>query len=89
MLEGLSAQCQQLGQGSFVMGGAAVHAAILIPLMLIAGIGMFLLVNLVLKWLWNITMPDVFGLKQISFWQTFRLLLIACILFGGGSAMIR
>lgn len=41
-----------------------------------------------LQWLWNITMPDVFGLKQITFWQAFRLLIIAGILFGGTGTVI-
>jgi len=36
-------------------------------------------------WLWNITMPEVFGLKEITFWQAFRLLLLAGFLFGAGS----
>ena len=44
---------------------------------------LFLLVVALLQWLWNITMPDVFKLPTISFWQAFRLLLIASILFGG------
>ena len=37
----------------------------------------------VFHWLWNTTMPEVFGLKRITFWQAFRLLLIATLLFGG------
>ncbi|EEG76028.1 hypothetical protein [Dethiobacter alkaliphilus] len=41
------------------------------------------LVTALLQWLWNITMPDVFNLKVITFWQAFRLLIIAAILFGG------
>jgi hypothetical protein len=28
-------------------------------------------------------MPEVFNLKEISFWQAFRLLLIAGLIFGG------
>lgn len=35
------------------------------------------------QWLWNITMPEVFNLKRITFWQALRLLLMASILFGG------
>ena len=35
-----------------------------------------------LRWLWNLTMPRIFGLPQIAFWEAFRLLLIAGILFG-------
>lgn len=36
-----------------------------------------------LQYLWNTTMPQIFGLNEITFWQSFRLLLIATILFGG------
>jgi len=38
---------------------------------------------LVFKWLWNITMPDVFGISEVTFWQAFRILILASILFGG------
>jgi len=34
--------------------------------------------------LWNATMPEVFGLRQIGFWAAFRLLLIAGFLTSGG-----
>ena len=37
----------------------------------------------VFQWLWNITMPEVFGLRRIRFWIAFRLLLIAGFLAGG------
>jgi hypothetical protein len=33
--------------------------------------------------LWNTTMPQVFKLPTITFWQAVRLLLLAGILFGG------
>ncbi|MCX6310658.1 MAG: hypothetical protein NT084_03385 [Bacteroidetes bacterium] len=33
--------------------------------------------------LWNWLMPAVFGLKMISFWQAFGILILAKILFGG------
>lgn len=36
----------------------------------------------VLKWLWNWLMPDIFGLRQISYWQAFGLLVLAKLLFG-------
>ena len=36
-----------------------------------------LLATAVFQWLWNITMPEVFGLREIRFWVAFRLLLIA------------
>jgi len=46
-------------------------------------IGLLLLVTWLLQYLWNITMPQVFNLKEITYWQAFRILLIAAILFGG------
>jgi hypothetical protein len=42
-----------------------------------------LLVTAIFQWLWNITMPETFGLKQIGFWVAFRLLLIAGFLTSG------
>lgn len=56
----------------------------------LAGISILMLVAVflfvaawLLQWLWNITMPQVFGLTEITYWQAFRLLIIAAILFGG------
>jgi len=40
------------------------------------------LIPALLRLLWNITMPEVFGFKQLTFWQAFRLLIIAFMLFG-------
>jgi hypothetical protein len=52
----------------------------------VAVIAMIVLVCLVisalLRWLWNMTIPQVFGLKEITYWQAFRILIIAAILFG-------
>ena len=31
------------------------------------------------KWLWNITMPEVFELGQLTYWQAFRLLILILI----------
>jgi hypothetical protein len=42
-----------------------------------------LLGTAIFQWLWNITMPQVFGLKQIGFWLAFRLLLLAGFLTSG------
>lgn len=41
-------------------------------------------VTAIFQWLWNMTMPEVFGLREISFWQAFRLLIIAGFLTAGG-----
>ena len=40
------------------------------------------IITSLLQYLWNTTMPEVFRLNQITFWQAFRLILIALILFG-------
>jgi hypothetical protein len=34
-------------------------------------------------WIWNLVVPDVFGLKQITLWQALGILILASILFGG------
>ncbi len=47
------------------------------------GLVTLLLLTLLLKWLWNITMPDIFKINKVKYWQAFRLLLIASILFSG------
>jgi hypothetical protein len=55
-------------------------------IVLIAGIVIFLLLlgTAIFQWLWNMTMPEVFGLNPITFWQAFRLLVIAGFLTSGG-----
>jgi hypothetical protein len=60
-------------------------------LVMIVGILLGLLFALILlviftvifRWLWNTTMPDVFGLKTLSFWQALKILIMASLLFGG------
>lgn len=43
----------------------------------------FLLVALV-QFLWNNLMPEICGIKAVSYWQAFGLLLLSKILFSGG-----
>jgi len=48
--------------------------------------GLFALVfGLVVKWLWHMLMPAVFGLSEITFWQAFGVVILAKLLFGGFS----
>ena len=56
------------------------------PILWIAVIAILFIVvgTAIFQWLWNITMPEVFGLSEISFWQAFRLLLIAGFLTSSG-----
>ena len=63
----------------FPIAGAAGILLILILIPLVVAL---------FQWLWNITMPQVFNLNTVTFWQAFRLLLISAFLFksgGGGS----
>jgi len=45
---------------------------------------LFYLSILILRWLWNITLPELFRFPTITFWQSFRLMLISGFLFSGG-----
>lgn len=50
-----------------------------LPVIILIGI---LFVPFIFQLLWNDTMPRIFNLPRISFWESFRLLLMASILFG-------
>jgi hypothetical protein len=41
-------------------------------------------VPMIFQFLWNITVPEIFGLMKIRYWQAFRLLLMASMVFGAG-----
>ncbi len=47
-------------------------------------IATFFIVLLIFQWLWNSTLPDLFGWKAVSLWTAFKLLLLAMLIFGGG-----
>lgn len=53
-------------------------------LFLVAGVGVYLFgLSAILRWLWNMTMLELFGLSGITYWQAFRLNVMSLILFGG------
>ena len=62
-------------QAAGTLVGIAV--GIIIALVLIA------ILVVIFRWLWNSTMPDVFDVKQLTFGQAFKILILASILFGG------
>jgi hypothetical protein len=43
----------------------------------------FVVFVLIFRWIWNRTVPAVFGLKDITFWQAVGILILASILTGG------
>ena len=55
-----------------------VLIALLVPIVFGIVIALF-------QWLWNTTMPQVFDMKAITFWQACRLLILAAALFGSGA----
>ncbi len=66
-----------------------MNVVYMVPLFLFLIVGLFFLIVALLQWLWNITIPELFGLKSVTYWQAFRLLVIAYILFGGGTVFLR
>ena len=56
----------------------------------ILGIGLLALFGLVVMLLWNWLMPEIFGLKRLTYWQAWGLLVLCWILFkelgSGGSS---
>ena len=51
-------------------------------LIVLLGIVAFFAFIALFQWLWNITMPELFAWKPVRYWQAFRVLVIAQILFG-------
>jgi len=49
----------------------------------IAAVGFGLLFGIVIRELWNWLMPMIFGLPEITFWQSVGLFVLAKIIFGG------
>jgi hypothetical protein len=51
----------------------------------LAGMAAFGLVfGVIIQWLWNATLADLFGLPSISFWQAVGIFILAKLLFGFG-----
>ena len=51
------------------------------PVGVLVGAGVFIGVGFLVAWLWRVTLGDIFGVKPISFWQAWGLILLAQILF--------
>ncbi len=49
--------------------------------MAILGVGLLALFGWVVMLLWNWLMPELFGLKSLSYWQAWGLLILCSILF--------
>ncbi len=49
---------------------------------IILGAGLLFLFGWVVMLLWNWLMPEIFGLKTLTYWQAWGVLALSCILFG-------
>lgn len=63
--------------------GEPVTTIVGIILGLAVAVILVVIFTFIFRWLWNSTMPDVFGLRAVSFWQALKILILASLLFGG------
>ena len=57
---------------------------IAIGIALLFGFVAFIFIGgLIVQWLWNWLLPDLFGLRRVTFWEALGLLALCRILFGG------
>jgi hypothetical protein len=64
--------------------GQTIARKIAIGIALLLGFTAFILVGgIVVQWLWNWLLPDIFGLRRVTFWEALGLLALCRILFGG------
>lgn len=40
-----------------------------------------LLLALPLLWLWNATMPELFGMKEITWWMAWKIMMLSAVIF--------
>ena len=59
-----------------------MNLGLAIPQLIILWVAVFFLLSGLLMWLWNITVTRIFNIREITYWEAFRLLIIAGILFG-------
>jgi hypothetical protein len=65
------------GQGRWRRAGCHILGAIALGLLFALGFAW------AVKLLWNGLMPQLFGLRLVTYWQAFGLLVLARLLFGG------
>lgn len=51
---------------------------------LVVGVTAIFVVGLLIRWIWNTTISDIFRVRLITLWEAVKLLLLAAILFGTG-----
>jgi hypothetical protein len=75
-----------LNRKHFLSGDSRGRKILRIIGMVFAGVIFAVLFALVfgflVKWLWNVLMPELFGVPQITYWQAFGVVVLAKLLFG-------
>jgi len=71
------------GTGRRRAGRKVIHVLGFTLLGIIIAVVFALVFGFVAKWLWNWLMPNIFGLRQVTYWQAFGLLLLTRLLLGG------
>lgn len=71
---------QMGGPGVMSLVPGLIHSVFLIMLLWIV---LLFILSGVLMWLWNITITRIFNIREITYWEALRLLIISAILFGG------
>lgn len=69
---------RKLGDEGISMMGIAGMVIVILLIMFIA----LIVISLPLMWLWNLLMPVIFKLTEITLWQSMGLFLLSFILFG-------
>ncbi len=57
----------------------------LVILGIVGAAALAIIFGLVIQWLWNTLMPEIFGLPEVSYWQAVGLVVLSHILFGSHS----
>ena len=64
--------------------GQNIAKKIAIGIALLFGFMAFIVIGgVIVQWLWNWLLPDIFGLRRVTFWEALGLLALSRILFGG------
>lgn len=51
---------------------------------LLLSVAILFITSALLMWLWNITITRIFNIREITYWEAFRLMIIASLIFGKG-----
>jgi hypothetical protein len=73
-----------IGQAIGRQIGHTIAKKIAIGIALLCGFLVFMFFGgIVVQWLWNWLVPDIFGVRRVTFWEALGLLALCRILFGG------